>query len=128
MQCVIENNLFISKLPFSRSVVDVQTESTRVTWGRNLIFPAGSTEAPPVSNVEVPVDKWIIDDFKMVQENGIWKISAEGAAVDAGSNRASASITDIEGKIRSLRPDIGAHEISNEVISTPQPTSVLKAR
>ena len=126
VQCTVENNLIVNEATFAGvgPVFKVDSDGDRITWGANLVFPATAKEGLAVG-AQVPEKKWVLGDPGLQAVGGIWQLTPGSLAEDAGTNHSGATMTDIEGKIRGLRPDIGAHEASNEAITHPRPVSAI---
>jgi hypothetical protein len=124
MRCIIENNLIANAPTRLEPAIAVEGDGSELTWGNNLVFPIGP-QTNVVTGTTTELKRWIVADPELILSDSVWHITPESPAVDAGSNRSGATLTDIEGRIRGLRADIGAHEISNETPAHPLPTSVL---
>ena len=122
--CSFENNLFALAETPTVPLIEVATEPSRLVWGKNLVHPVG-TFTNWVMGAQMEAEQWLTEDPLLVEVDGIQEISKSSPAIDAGSNRTGATFTDIQGRIRGLRPDIGAHEWSKKRGSDRQPRSVI---
>ncbi|MFT5121461.1 MAG: hypothetical protein ACI9TH_002454 [Kiritimatiellia bacterium] len=114
------NNLIQNHPAETAPVIELSSGVVDLMWANNLLYdPAGQSNLVVGATVT-----FLSDNPKLVETNGVWRASAESPAVDAGTGRTGSSMMDIEGRVRGLRPDIGAHEISRENPSLERITSI----
>jgi hypothetical protein len=104
------NNLVQNHEAETPPIIQLSSDVVDLMWANNLIYdPAGRSNL--VSGAEVKI---LTGNPDLMEINGVCRVRAGSPAVNAGTSRTGSSMMDIEGRVRGLRPDIGAHEVGKE--------------
>ncbi|ACY48275.1 chondroitinase-B domain-containing protein [Rhodothermus marinus] len=105
----IINNLVVAGELTNRDLITIYTEPTDFVWAGNIMYPKTGYGLGITAD---PAEIFVADPL-LEENNGLWVLSAQSPAVDAGSSLNFSIMEDFQGQPRDALPDVGADELSS---------------
>lgn len=108
--CLIANNLVLDDV--SSVIIEFEDQPTDLIWQGNIMY--GNTLAS--SGESIDGITWLDPGLEQ-DTSGLWRLSAESPAIDAGTVAYNFIVDDMDGQLRDTNFDVGADEYSTEPVT-----------